>query len=50
MIPVGASFSSLYFLISSRNISPAFSHKEIRLRTGVTVDRDGFVFTDIEEG
>ena len=30
--------------------SPAFSHKEIRLRTGVTVDRDGFVFTDIEEG
>ena len=30
--------------------SPAFSHKQIRLRTGVTVDRDGFVFTDIEEG
>ena len=27
---------------------PAFEHKEIRLQTGVTVERDGFVFTDIE--
>lgn len=29
--------------------SPAFSHKEIPTKTGLTVERDGFVFTDIEE-
>jgi uncharacterized protein (TIGR00290 family) len=28
--------------------SPAYEHKEIHLQTGVTVERDGFVFTDIE--
>ncbi len=29
--------------------SSAFSHKEIPTKTGLTVERDGFVFTDIEE-
>jgi uncharacterized protein (TIGR00290 family) len=29
--------------------SPAFKNKEIHIRTGETVERDGFVFTDVEE-